>query len=483
MLFNSIEYAIFLPLVFLVYWGIQNRSLRWQNVFVLGVSYLFYGWWDWRFLTLIIFSSLVDFSVGYFLGRPYGPRTRKILLLISLCANLGILAYFKYANFFITEFVALMTSFGMSVSPITLQLILPVGISFYTFQTLSYTIDIYRGKVTPTTNLIAMLAFVSFFPQLVAGPIERASDLLPQFLRKRRFEYTAAVSGMQQILWGLFKKVVVADNAAAIVNRIFAGDFAESNSVILVLGLVLFAVQIYGDFSGYSDMAIGSARLLGFNLSQNFAYPYFSRSVAEFWRRWHISLTGWFRDYVYIPLGGSRGGRGEQIRNTLVVFLVSGFWHGASWNFVVWGGINALFFLPLIVGKRNRRFLDTAGGNRRWPSLRETAHMVGTFLLICFTWLFFRSPDMVTAWGYLLALITNVSVEITLTQLGTMLAPQHTFLWIILLFAFEWLNRHELFGLRIRFSRLLNWLIYLILLVIIFFFGVTNNVEFIYFQF
>ncbi|MBN1987260.1 MAG: MBOAT family protein, partial [Prolixibacteraceae bacterium] len=348
MLFNSIDFAIFLPVVFFLYWFVTSKNLPVQNAFLILVSYVFYGWWDWRFLSLIVFSSGVDYLVGIYLAKSKIQRNRKILLLISIVVNLGFLGFFKYFNFFTESFARAFTLFGKTIEPTTLNIILPVGISFYTFQTLSYSIDIYKRKIEPTNDVVSFFAFVSFFPQLVAGPIERAAHLLPQFYTKRTFEYTKAFDGVKQIFWGLFKKMVIADNCALIVNQIF-DNYTNYSGSTLLLGTFFFAFQIYGDFSGYTDIAIGTARLFGFELKQNFAYPYFSRDIAEFWRRWHISLTSWFRDYLYIPLGGSRGGTWMKIRNTFIVFLVSGLWHGANWTFIVWGIFNAVLFLPLLL--------------------------------------------------------------------------------------------------------------------------------------
>ena len=348
MLFNSIDFAIFLPIVFLLYWFVAQKHLRLQNALVVLASYVFYGWWDYRFLSLICFSTVVDFAVGLYLKKTTQISKRKLALWLSIFVNIGLLGFFKYYNFFVDNFVTAFSFFGRSIPTGSLDIILPVGISFYTFQTLSYTIDVYRKKLDPTKDFIAFAAFVSFFPQLVAGPIERATNLLPQFYKKREFEYGKAVDGMRQILWGLFKKIVIADNCALYVNIIF-DDHTQHSGSTLLLGAVLFAFQIYGDFSGYSDIAIGTSRLFGFNLKQNFAFPYFSRDIAEFWRRWHISLSTWFRDYVYIPLGGSRGSHGNTIRNVFVIFLVSGFWHGANWTFIVWGLIKRIVLFTVVI--------------------------------------------------------------------------------------------------------------------------------------
>jgi D-alanyl-lipoteichoic acid acyltransferase DltB (MBOAT superfamily) len=309
MLFNSLDFAIFLPVVFLLYWFVFQKKIKAQNALVALASYVFYGWWDWRFLSLIIFSSVIDYFIGLQLENIKKDRYRSLLLWTSIFVNLGLLGFFKYFNFFIDNFLDAFSFFGYQIPNTSLNIILPVGISFYTFQTLSYTIDVYRKQLKPTKDFVAFTAFVSFFPQLVAGPIERASNLLPQFYKKRKFDYSIAVDGMRQILWGLFKKIVIADNCAKYANEIFNNSGNYSGTTLL-LGALFFTFQIYGDFSGYSDIAIGTSRLFGFKLMKNFAFPYFSRDIAEFWRRWHISLSSWFRDYLYIPLGGSRGGHG-----------------------------------------------------------------------------------------------------------------------------------------------------------------------------
>jgi len=395
MLFNSIDFAIFLPLVFILYWTISQRSLSVQNMLIVCASYLFYGWWDYRFLALIALSTVVDFIVAKQLQKEERKQRRKQLLLISLIFNLGMLAFFKYFNFFIESWVDAWQMFGISMQTATLKIILPVGISFYTFQTLSYTIDVYRKKIEPTSNFIQFAAFVSFFPQLVAGPIERASHLLPQFKTKRVFKSEFAISGFYLIIWGLFKKVVVADNCAFFVNQIFDGA-GNYTSMELLLGAILFGFQIYGDFSGYSDIAIGVARLFGFSLMTNFSFPYFSRDIAEFWRRWHISLSTWFRDYVYIPLGGSQGSIWMKLRNVSIVFLVSGFWHGANWTFIIWGAIHAVLFLPLLVANKNRTYINNT--RIAWSQL---PNIVVTFLLVSLAWIFFRADTVAIAFTFI----------------------------------------------------------------------------------
>ncbi|MEZ5044817.1 MAG: MBOAT family O-acyltransferase [Saprospiraceae bacterium] len=476
MLFNSIDFALFLPLVFALYWAFFYQDIKWRNVFLLAASYLFYGWWDGRFLFLILFSSLVDYGVGLALHKTESNQRRKQWLALSLVVNLGLLGYFKYANFFITAFVDAFSILGTSISPWSLQLILPVGISFYTFQTLSYTIDVYRRKIAPTRDIWAFLAYVSFFPQLVAGPIERAASLLPQFGVAKKFDYIKARAGLQLILWGLFKKMVVADNCAYWVDTIF-GQVESQSSLVLVLGAVLFAFQIYGDFSGYSDIAIGTARLFGFELRRNFAYPYFSRDVAEFWRRWHISLSSWFRDYLYIPLGGSRGSKGQQVRNVLIVFVISGFWHGANWTFIVWGGLNGLLFLPLILWNRNRRYLDTVA-NKKWlPGLKEGLNMLLTFGLVSLAWVFFRSASVQDAWLYLVGIGQGTWGGIKIDMFFPVLA-------IIFMLVLEWCSRTEEILVVFQAKNYwVRWSAYFMVAMAILLFAPSTPSVFIYFQF
>ncbi|WP_347372869.1 MBOAT family O-acyltransferase [Aequorivita sp. Q41] len=478
MLFNSIDFAIFLPIVFLIYWFIFNKNLKLQNAFLVAASYLFYGWWDWRFLSLIIFSTLIDFWVGQLLSRELKERNRKFLLWVSILVNLGFLGFFKYYNFFLDNFVNAFSFLGMPISTQSLNIILPVGISFYTFQTLSYSIDIYRNKLKPTTNLISFAAFVSFFPQLVAGPIERATNLLPQFYSRRKFEYHKAVDGLRQILWGFFKKVVIADNCAHYVNIIFETPQDYSAST-LVVGAILFAFQIYGDFSGYSDIAIGTARLFGFKLTQNFAFPYFSRDIAEFWRRWHISLSTWFRDYLYIPLGGSRGTKFKVIRNVFIIFIVSGFWHGANWTFIVWGALNAIYFLPLLISNKNRQHLNIVAYSKRWPTFKAFLNIILTFGLTTLAWIFFRAENITHAFQYIKG-ICDLSI-FTIPEIR----PTNIFLLLILFLLIEWLGRRneyalEVFGLN--WKRPIRIGFYYTLLILIFCFS-RNDQTFIYFQF
>jgi len=478
MLFNSIDFAIFLPIVFILYWFVANKNLKLQNLLIVISSYVFYGWWDWRFLSLILFSTIVDFLVGLMLSKEENETKRKALLWTSILVNLGFLGFFKYYNFFIENFTTAFSFFGNEIQPNSLNIILPVGISFYTFQTLSYSIDVYRKKLEPTKDFIAFSAFVSFFPQLVAGPIERATNLLPQFYKKRTFNYSKAVDGMRQILWGLFKKVVIADTCAESANAIFNNSDNFSGST-LVLGALYFTFQIYGDFSGYSDIAIGTSRLFGFDLKRNFAFPYFSRDIAEFWRRWHISLSTWFRDYLYIPLGGSRGGKWMNIRNIFIIFIVSGFWHGANWTFIVWGGLNALYFLPLLIFNKNRQHLDIVAKGKNLPTFKEFFQILITFGLTVFAWIFFRAENIGHAFRYI--------SEIFSTSLISMPGFKNP-ITIFLVFIFiiiEWIGREQEFALEkfaLNWNKYLRWFFYYVLAMFIILF-IGQKQEFIYFQF
>jgi alginate O-acetyltransferase complex protein AlgI len=478
MLFNSIDFAVFLPIVFLLYWFVFNKNLKLQNILLLAASYLFYGWWDWRFLSLIIFSTLVDYFVGLQFAKEEKQKNRKTLLWLSILINLGFLGFFKYYNFFIENFTQAFSFFGHEISGNSLEIILPVGISFYTFQTLSYSIDVYRKKLEPTKDLLAFAAFVSFFPQLVAGPIERATNLLPQFYKTKKFHYSQGVNGLRQILWGLFKKVVIADYCAHFVNIIFENPQDYSGST-LVLGAVFFAFQIYGDFSGYSDIAIGTARLFGFNLKQNFAFPYFSRDIAEFWRRWHISLSTWFRDYLYIPLGGSRGSLNNKIRNVFIIFLVSGFWHGANWTFIVWGGLNALYFIPLLLTKNNRNHINIVAENKFLPSLKDGLRMLLTFILTTFAWVFFRAESMTEAIEYCFG-IFNWSL-FSIPQIR----PFDLSLLILFFLIIEWIGRKNLYAIEtftFKWKRPLRLFFYYLLIILIIWYS-RDEQTFIYFQF
>ncbi|WP_305982468.1 MBOAT family O-acyltransferase [Roseivirga thermotolerans] len=483
MLFNSFDFAIFLPVVFLLYWFVFKHSLRLQNALIVVASYVFYGWWDWRFLSLILFSTLVDFLVGKQLEKEAKDNKRRLWLWLSVVVNLGFLGFFKYFNFFMENFQAAFSFFGFEIGGRALSIVLPVGISFYTFQTLSYTIDVYKRKLKPTQDFIAFAAFVSFFPQLVAGPIERATHLLPQFYRKRQFSYPLAANGCRQILWGFFKKLVIADNCAEYANLIFNNSESYSGST-LFLGALFFAFQIYGDFSGYSDIAIGTSRLFGFDLMKNFAFPYFSRDIAEFWRRWHISLSTWFRDYVYIPLGGSRGSKWGQVRNVFIIFLVSGFWHGANWTFMVWGGLNALYFLPLLLLKLNRSNMEVVAERSFFPSAKELLQMGITFILTVLAWVSFRAEDIAHAWQIYAGIFDSTLFTVPREVLSSKLLMC---IVLVLFFVFvEWLGRRREFAIEYLLEahpRWLRWSWYIFLIFLMGMFMQTEETPFIYFQF
>ncbi len=503
MLFNSIQFALFLPIVFLLYWFVFDRfiskskyQLRLQNAFVVVASYVFYGWWDWRFLLLIAFTSFCSWGSGMLMQRVENQqidpnltgggklleinklqRRKKLITTANIVLNLLILAIFKYYDFFVTEFAQL---FHISTDGLLLKVILPVGISFYTFQALSYSIDVYRGKIEPTKDIIAFFAFISFFPQLVAGPIERATNLLPQFLKKREFNYDTAVDGMRQILWGLFKKIVVADNCAVYVDEVFKTYTYQSGSTLL-LAAIFFTFQIYGDFSGYSDIAIGTAKLFGIKLMRNFNVPYFSRDIAEFWRRWHISLTTWFRDYVYIPLGGSRVSKAKVIRNTFVIFLLSGFWHGANWTFIAWGAYHAVLFLPLILTGKNRKYTNQIAEGRLLPTLKEAGQMLLTFFLAVFGWIIFRAESIGMAWEYVCEMCNGSMFTVPWLINRDYYIP--TFVAVLLLLLTEWVSRAKQHGLSVEnCSVVFRWIFYSAIVILIIYEG-GQPAPFVYFQF
>lgn len=483
MFFNSLDFALFLPTVFFLYWIVAKNKTQLQNIIIVLSSYVFYGWWDWRFLPLIFISTVIDYTVGLKLSNTKNPKSRKILLLISILANLGFLGFFKYYNFFVESFISAFSFFGITFQVGTLHIVLPVGISFYTFQTLSYSIDVYKKKLLPTKNFIEFAAFVSFFPQLVAGPIERAAWLLPQFHKKRHFNYQDAVIGSRQMLWGFVKKIIIADNCAKYVNIIFA-NYASYSGSTLLLGAVFFAFQIYSDFSGYSDIAIGTAKLFGFDLMKNFAFPYFSRDISEFWRRWHISLSTWFRDYLYIPLGGSRGGTWMKIRNTFIIFIVSGFWHGANWTFVVWGLLNAIYFLPLLLSHKNRVHIEIVAKNKLLPSIKEIVQIFFTFGLTVIAWVFFRSPTVKDAFRYIQRIFSP-----SLFSLPVFSGRSKALTVVILVFLFvliEWLGRDKEYAIEeINYYRspALRYVSTFLIILSIAVFGNFGNNAFIYFQF
>ncbi len=482
MLFNSINFAIFLPIVFLLYWFATKGNLRIQNILLLVSSYFFYACWDWRFMFLLIFSTLLDYFTGIKIHEATKQNNKLFWLWLSIGINLGFLGVFKYYNFFAESFADGLSLLGFKANLGTLQIILPVGISFYTFHGLSYVIDIYKNRIKAERNFVDYSVFVSFFPLLVAGPIERATHLLPQILKKREFNYSKAVDGLRQILWGLFKKIVIADNCAEYANTIFnnSGDYSGST---LVLGALFFTFQIYCDFSGYSDIALGTARLFGIDLLRNFAFPYFSRDIAEFWRRWHISLSSWFKDYLYIPLGGSKGGKWMKIRNTFIIFLVSGFWHGANWTFIVWGALNAVYFLPLLLTNNNRNNLDTVAHGKILPSIKEFSLMMLTFSLTVFAWIFFRANNLGHAIDYI-SEILSPSI-FTIPKFGGMYNALITSILVVVFVLIEWQGREGQYAiskLGHKWKRPLRYAMYYAIIIAIFWYGGKEQ-EFIYFQF
>lgn len=479
MLFNSIEFLFFLPIVFVFYWFVF-KSLKWQNLFIVIASYVFYGWWDWRFLLLIALTTVCSYISGLLLLRYKNDRHKSLIVCVgNVVLNLSILGVFKYYNFFVENLALLVKSFGYDLGWTTINIILPVGISFYTFQALSYTIDVYRGKMEPTKDPISFFAFISFFPQLVAGPIERATNLLPQFLQRRNFNYEKAIDGCRQILWGLLKKMIIADNCAEIVNLIW-DNYTDYSGLTLLIGGILFSFQIYCDFSGYSDIAIGTAKLFGIRLMQNFNLPYLSRSIPEFWRRWHISLTTWFRDYIYFPLGGNRVSQIKTLRNTMIVFGVSGLWHGANWTFICWGLYHALLFIPYMLLHIDTKHQLTVEANRLLPSFKGFIQMCITFFLAVIGWILFRSDSMSQAVDYIYRMF------MTITQ-GEVLGKR-ALVYCFLLVVIEWLQRNKAHCMQIdnppKFlkCRVVRWTIYYILIWCLVAMAGSQQ-DFIYFQF
>lgn len=484
MLFNSFDFAIFLPLVFLGYWLVFQRNLRMQNLFIVVVSYLFYGWWDWRFLLLIALTTGCSWASGLLIEkyrdkRWRGRRIDRMVSAANIVLNIGILFFFKYYNFFVDSFVEAFSLMGQKINMRTLDIILPVGISFYTFQALSYSIDVYRRKIVATRDVVSFFAFVSFFPQLVAGPIERATHLLPQFYVKRHFDARVAADGCKQMLWGFFKKMVVGDTCAMVADSTF-GNMGGLSGSTLLLGAFFFSFQIYCDFSGYSDIAIGCSKLFGFRLMKNFDRPYFSRNISEFWKRWHISLQRWFIDYIYIPLGGSREGISRTLKNILIVFAISGLWHGANWTYVVWGLYHAMLLMLLTLLVKNRKFENVVAAGKRIPTIRETVQMVSTFVLAVLGWIFFRATSIGHAVEYFRG-IFNDSLFTIPKFVGYINANALLSLAFIgILVALDWVSREREHPLTAN-----NWkslIVAVVLLGCIYFFGVDSS-SFIYFQF
>ena len=477
MFFNSLAFAVFLPIVFCLYWFVFNKTKQTQNAILIIASYVFYSCWDWQFLFLLVFSTFLDYYTGIQIEKSTKETTRKFWFWLSISVNLGFLALFKYYNFFASSFADLFTSVGLKTSPLLLDVILPVGISFYTFHGLSYVIDIYYKRIKAEYNFVDYSLFVSYFPLLVAGPIERATHLLPQVKVKRNFDWKQAQEGVYQIIWGLVKKVVIADTCATYANAIF-DNYPAMNSLSLLLGAVYFAFQIYGDFSGYSDMALGISKLFGLELLRNFNYPYFSRDIAEFWRRWHISLSSWFRDYLYIPLGGSKGSKAMQVRNVFIIFVVSGFWHGANWTYLAWGFLNAVYFLPLLLLNKNRSNVDEIQLKFNWQSVLTLANILTTFCLSTIAWVFFRAKTITDAFLYLQKLFTNG--DFTSQYLKNERYNYELLLMVILFVFVEWNNRDKVEPISGKYNTLK---LALALLAILAFGTYSDYKEFIYFQF
>jgi len=480
MLFNSFQFLVFLPIVFFLYWFVFNTSKKWQDLLILCASYFFYGSWSWEFMGLLLLSTVLDFLYGFSVASANKTKA-KFFLWLSIVNNLGILFVFKYYNFFIEQFVSVLETAGIKGSVFTLNVVLPIGISFYTFHGMSYIFDIYRGVQKPVKNFTEYAVFVSFFPLLVAGPIERASHLLPQVQRPRFFDYTQAKGGAKLILWGMCKKILVADSLSKIVEHSFS-NYQELNSISLIVGAVAFSFQIYCDFSGYSDIAIGTAKLFGFELLSNFKFPYFSRNLAEFWRRWHISLSSWFRDYLYIPLGGSKKGILFTIRNVFLVFIISGFWHGANWKFIIWGAIHACGFLPLLLLNKNRLHLDSIVAEySKLPSFKELGSMILTFSFVTFTWVFFRANDISHAYSYLFATVSNFGSAKTIMNATF----YESFLYLIPFMVVDWHFRRNDRDVHLPIKNsVLRTLVYMAVVLLLFYhLLLSENSSFIYFQF
>jgi D-alanyl-lipoteichoic acid acyltransferase DltB (MBOAT superfamily) len=485
MLFNSLGFVIFFPIIFIAYWFLTDKSRKWQNRLLMIASYFFYACWDYRFLFLLIFSTLLDFFTGIQIEKAKSLNAKKIWFWNSVLLNIGFLVLFKYYNFFVSSFADGLSFLGLHINPWTLNIIIPVGISFYTFHGLSYIIDIYNNKINAEKNFVDYSLFVSFFPLLVAGPIERATHLLPQIKVERKFIYETAVDGCRQILWGFFKKIVLADSCAVYANIVF-NNSADASGSTLFLGAIFFTFQIYCDFSGYTDIAIGTAKLLGFNLLRNFNFPYFSRDIAEFWRRWHISLSSWFRDYLYIPLGGNSGGKLLKVRNLFIIFLFSGFWHGANWTFIAWGTLNAVYMLPLVIFKKNRNNLEIVAKGKYLPTLNEAFNMLITFLLTVFAWIFFRANSVGQAFHFLINIFSKSFFKWPDGRLfGGQIHAVYILLLIIVFTIIEWIGRENQYAIQTLFSKqniIIRFTFYFLLIYgMIYFHG--NDEQFIYFQF
>ncbi len=488
MLFNSFSFLFFLPTVFILYWFVFSRNYRFQNFLLLIVSYFFYASWDWRFLGLLIFSTLLDYFSGIMIYKTTSEIYRKIWFFLSLIINFGFLAVFKYFNFFIESFIVLLNKLGFTINDhFYLNIVLPVGISFYTFHGVSYVVDVYKKRISAESDVVKYSLFVSYFPLLVAGPIERATHLLPQLSIKREFEYGSAVDGLRQLLWGFFKKMVIADYCATYVNWIYA-DLGSFSGVTLFFIAILFSIQIYCDFSGYSDIALGVSRLFGIQLLRNFDYPYFSRDISEFWRKWHISLSSWFKDYVYIPLGGSKNGALRSVFNISVIFLLSGLWHGANYTFILWGGINAVYLIILFLLKINRKNIGPVLMDKSKPMLNQVFSIIFTFLLVTFSWVFFRSENISQSIEFITKMFIGLFKykEYVNFQLffSTYFSVFYLFL-IVFMFYIEWKGRTQAHALKNIFLSKPFYLRYLFYLALILLIGTISqkDQQFIYFQF
>ncbi|MGF1583117.1 MAG: MBOAT family O-acyltransferase [Gemmataceae bacterium] len=484
MTFTTLTFLAFLAVVFSLYWATPSRRL--QNALLLAASYFFYGWWDARFCLLLLSSSVVDFLVGRGLTATTSEVKRRWILAVSVASNLGVLVAFKYFDFFVDNFRLVCEQLGWPVSVPALRWVLPVGLSFYTFQTMSYTFDVYSRKINATRSLLDYLAYVSFFPQLVAGPIERATHLLPQFFERRSFVYEKGVDGCRQILWGFFKKLLIADRLGAFVDEVY-GSLGTADGPRVVFATLAFAFQIYCDFSAYSDIAIGTAKLFGFDLNRNFAYPYFSQSVTEFWRRWHMSLAKWLRDYVYIPLGGNRMGRWRTAFNILAVFGLSGLWHGASWNFVVWGLLMGGVVVIEAILQASQTSDPVPGGSSRFPTVVSTLKMAFVFSVVGMGWIFFRAESLGEAVHALETIVASWNPNVWNEYVTVVVSDSgiQKVIWLVtLLLLFEWFQRRHPYPLYFpQLHRWQRWAIYALLLWSILFIGPVTNRSFIYFTF
>ncbi|MHA7943506.1 MBOAT family O-acyltransferase [Formosa sp. 3Alg 14/1] len=483
MIFNSLTYFVFLGIVFSLYWFVFKKHTKAQNILLLVASYTFYGWWDWRFLSLILLSTTVDYFIALSIDSTSDVKKRKLWLWLSVGFNLGLLGFFKYYNFFIDSWIDMFTFLGYEMkNSWTLRVILPVGISFYTFQTMSYSFDVYYKKLKPTRDYLSFAAFVSFFPQLVAGPIERASNLLSQILEPRVFNTAQMRAGLKLILWGLFKKIAIADSLSPIVDDIFV-NYANYPASTLIMGVTLFSFQVYGDFSGYSDIAIGTAKLFGIELMSNFKFPQFARNVAEYWQRWHISLSTWFRHYVYIPLGGSRGSQLKSVRNIAIIFLVSGLWHGANWTFVFWGAFHALAFIPVYLMGRNAIYKDNVvAQNSIFPTITELGQMVLTFAIVTFSRIFFRSETITDSFRFIGRIFSNFSYQPYEHPLGYNMMDFYVL--VVLFVLYEYCIRkteRDPFNFK---SKYVRYTIYAVVIItMLLYYDDSINQSFIYFQF